>query len=650
MADRTLFIFGAPFGRWASVAPAFLGVRLLDSAVTTWHEETLRMPLPDVDGVDAIASLTRAKVNSDMVARLQAQRPAGTSLWGGADVRLCWTAAALAEASPDAEFLVWVEHPGHLLAQWLGNAGGADAIAALTLIESSMHCAASFVHKHRHRCKVLYTDEAIGHADALTQHFKEWYGQDAGKVALQTQGVLNPLHLMLAEQLVATRPRLVRECERLYASCVRLVEDVADVVQPDQLVLNALDVFAQLDREAKEGAALIAQLRASQAEQAQARDQLTKAQLENHQLRAQFDEMRNQTHEKLRADLNRQTQENELMLVQLHQVQEELEHLYLNCHDSVSKRTDVVRFPVHGKVADIELLAERDTPPHRELGLVLNDVQMADRELGRLLVRLVEHQGRPGLTLLQPPSTSEPLAVWQPDGTEGELTYMLLVPMDDLCRRRLERMGSSDWRFVVGVVGSIECALVEGISGSGRWSTVAKRLAQQLADMPPRFRFDRIEVVQDTQGPPAFVVTYGDACMGSQVLPDIRLRWRPQTGTGDTPAVELLKPDDGSMHLSGCWPVDDTGAWLSAWPLPLVGASKAALTAAWRSFSQPERAFLLGLLDALPAAAEAAAHAGAGSAAVLAAAAAAPLRAAQRLLHGTRLRRVVHAARGRILA
>jgi hypothetical protein len=93
---------------------------------------------------------------------------------------------------------------------------------------------------------------------------------------------------------------------------------------------------------------------------------------------------------------------------------------------------------------------------------------------------------------------------------------------------------------------------------------------------------------------------------------------------------------------------------LTAWPLPLAGASRAALAVAWRSMGRTEREFLFGLLDALPAAATAAAHHGHGAtvghADELVTAAAMPLRAAYRLFHGGRLRRVAQAARGRIPA
>lgn len=635
MADRTLFIFGAPLGQWAAAVTALLDARLQGGAVAKWHQEALAVPIPQVDSIDTLDRLTQVGVTPGLVTQLLAQRPAGSPIWGGADVRLVWTAAAVAKALPDAEFLVWVEHPADLLANWLGDMGAADVMAAMTLIESSIHHIATFVHTHKHRCKVMYADDAFRRADALTRHLQGWSVERQGGAAQPMPRALNPLHLLIAKQLVETRPGLMREYERLYACCARVDEKTEPLVDPTRLPRDGLKHLSLLDREAKQGHALATQL-----EQLRVVNDLAQAQ---HRQQVQSLE---QTQEQLRLDLRRQTQENELMLVHLHQVQEELEHYYLACRDLGAAQGIPAALPGFVRIARVEVVDEHNTPPHRGLNLVLHDVQVADRVVDRLPVRLVEHHGHPGVAFFQTTGEPTPLACWEPTGAENERSFVLLVPTDEQSRRRMQRMGAADWCFTVGVVQTIEHALEDSSSlgATLRWRVVAQRLAKQIADTPARFRFDRIDLDQAAQSADALVLTYGNAVFGSRPLGDIRFHWKPQANR-----VELLCPNDDGVPLLGCWPVDEAGARLISWSLPLADKPVTDLAQAWQSFSRTEREFLLGFLDALPAAAAVAASSGATAGmGELSQAALRPLRAANRLLHGTRLRRVVRAALGRI--
>jgi hypothetical protein len=603
MTHTTLLTLGTPFGQWPSVAKSFLDECLLDPAIAKWHQDVVGAPLPEVNGTNVLDALLGVKIDPVMLKRLQALRPTHSLCWGGCDVRLSWTGHAMAQLLPDAKFLIWVEHPARPLAHWLPAAGRADPAVALAIIQSSLQGMVNLVHRHRSRCLVVYADEAAAHPEALVGRLKDWLGLDRGKVALPAPLAHDPLNLLLSEQLIASCPRLLRDYERLYASCTPLVEsDEPPAAQPARLALEAIEAHQHLVRAAG----------------------------------AQRD--------------------GELLLVQLHQVQDELEHYYLAYRGLEAAQDGTGTPPIANKMARIEIGIERDTPPHRELSLVLHDLQVDDRNLDRLHVRLVEHHGRAGLVLLQPRQAPAPLAAWEPSGSEGELSFVLLIPTDDHGRQRLQRMGASDWRTTESAVRSIERALDEGSASapSSRWANVARRLTQQLADLPARFRFDRVDAVPDPQAAGAFIATFGNVSFGSRHVAEVRLRWRPRAEQADPASVELLRPAGGEVPLPASWPVDAAGAWLTAWPLPLAGASRAALAVAWRSMGRTEREFLFGLLDALPAAATAAAHHGHGAtvghADELVTAAAMPLRAAYRLFHGGRLRRVAQAARGRIPA
>lgn len=628
MTQTTLLTLGAPFGQWPLVAKSFLNERLLDPAIAKWHHEVVGAPLPEAGGADVLDALQVIKIDSTMLERLQSFRPTHSPCWGGGDIRLSWTGPAIAQLLPDAKFLIWVEDPARPLAHWLPTAGGADPEAALAVLQSAAQGMVNLVQKHRSRCMVVHVDEAAAHPDALARRMKDWLGVDPGQVTVPALPAHDPLNLVLSDQLVASCPRLLRDCERLYASCVPLVEsDLPLAPRTARVALEAIEAHQHLVRAAKEAASSASQSRLAQERQSPPRDELATG-----------------------------PGDSELLLVQLHQVQEELEHYYLAYRDLEAGQGGTGKPATAKKTARVDIGTERDVPPHRELSLVLHDLLVDDRKVDRLHVRLVDHHGRSGLVLLQPRGTPAPLAVWEPTGSEGDLTFVVLIPTDDHGRQRLQRMGASDWRLVESVMLSIEHALCNGSVNppSGRWINVARSLAQQLADMSMRFRFDRVACMGDPQAADAFVVTFGIVSFGSRRMAQLQLRWRPQAPEAGPAAVELLRPSDGEVPLPATWPVDTTGAWQAAWPLPLAGAASIELAAGWRSMSRTEREFLFGLLDALPAAAMAAAQQGNGAtqgrAEALVAAAALPLRCAYRHFHGSRLRRIVQAARGRIPA
>jgi hypothetical protein len=178
---------------------------------------------------------------------------------------------------------------------------------------------------------------------------------------------------------------------------------------------------------------------------------------------------------------------------------------------------------------------------------------------------------------------------------------------------------------------------------------VATRLQQQLASLPARLRYDELTVAAaDVAG--ALDASFERVGFGARRQQRMRVRWWPQAAGG--PEVQLLAPEArGEMPLLAQWPVDEHGAWSPSWSLPLGDAPPALRERAWRTMGPADRELLLGLLDALPAVAERARALrlpdgpnGAG----LEATASRPLRMAQRALHGSRLRRVVRALRGRV--
>jgi hypothetical protein len=338
--------------------------------------------------------------------------------------------------------------------------------------------------------------------------------------------------------------------------------------------------------------------------------------------------------------------ENELMLMQLHQAQEELEHCYL-AHRDLQAAASASGEPLNTIMVErLEVLAARDTLPHRELVLVLHGVKAPDRSLRRIDIRLVEHHGRPGLAFFQSDDEHHPLMAWDPTGVEYERAYVLLVPADDPSNRLLQRLGTADWRFIQGVASHVASSLDDAVAS--RWRVVALRLRQQLKDLPERFRFDSVDVTSDASAQGALLVTFGNAAFGARQTTSLRLRWWPRRSGGES-AIDLLLPDSDDLPLFRSWPVKEDGDWRDAWSLPLSGARPASLEHRWRAIPRMDRDLLLGLLDALPAAAHQAVQSGvvnSHDAKALIAAASRPLRTVHRLMHGTRLRRVMRALGG----
>ena len=177
-------------------------------------------------------------------------------------------------------------------------------------------------------------------------------------------------------------------------------------------------------------------------------------------------------------------------------------------------------------------------------------------------------------------------------------------------------------------------------------------LQQQLAGLPARLRYDDLVVAAAAGAPGALDASFERVSFGLRQPATLRLRWWPQAAGGA--AVQLLAPQvpGDTPPLTG-WPVDDRGAWCDRWSLPLGAASPTQRAQAWHAMDANDRGLLLGVLDALPAVAARAKALGlaeAGAADGLSAAASRPLRMAHRALHGTRLRRVVRALRGRVAA
>lgn len=391
-----------------------------------------------------------------------------------------------------------------------------------------------------------------------------------------------------------------------------------------------------------------------QARQAQAREHTQMAQAralaqrQQEALQAQIAALRQEADAQKHArqqDHTAHLRHSDLLQRQLHQVQEELEHHHLARRDLEAR---LLQQPgplgyVHHQ--SLSVGAPRDLAPHRELDLAVTAVRGHDRYRPRLNLRLVEHHGRAGLALLHDGQGEPPLMAWRPDGREGALDYMLMIPDDGPSRERLQQLGSGDWQFLGGLARAVSEHLTgpAGARLDPRWPVLAQRVTQRLEALPERFRFDRLTVCAESSTPQALRVDFHQVMFGARTADRLSLRWQPADAT-----VALIAPDSPlKAPLLSAWPMDERGLWADPWLLPLGGQPRPELERAWHAMNREDRDLLLAVLDAMPAVAARAAEQGLTAAAPTATATH-PLQRALRLFHGSRLRRVWRAARGRL--
>ncbi len=257
----------------------------------------------------------------------------------------------------------------------------------------------------------------------------------------------------------------------------------------------------------------------------------------------------------------------------------------------------------------VGLIAERDAAPHRELGLVVELPAGVQAPARRFELRLVEHGGRPGLVWMPAAAGVPPLHAWQPNGHEGDRPFMRLIPQDVDGAALLARLPSADWRLVTGLAEQLPHWVSSlGLASPELWRTAARRLLAQLQAMPPRLRFSELQATWSEPaaagGAPGLAhIRLSDALFGDNSLPDIELAF---DSTGDRDAtLSWLLPGSGLPGFAS-WPVQADGRLQPHCPLAVGRAL--SVPSKWRWWAERparDRDLLLGLLDALPAAADA---------------------------------------------
>jgi len=312
--------------------------------------------------------------------------------------------------------------------------------------------------------------------------------------------------------------------------------------------------------------------------------------------------------QKLQLDLAEQQrakaglqQENALLLQQLHQVQEELEQYFLECQRLQEAAALVPPVPAGQAVAMAEVLplAERDTPPYRELTFQLRGVVAHGRQIPEATVRLVEHRGHPGLAVFGNTAGEQLLSCWRETGQEDGHPYMLLVPADAPVKAVLDAMGPADWALTLYLLDRLPPAL-DALDPplSPRWQQLVRRLQLQLQVLGRRVRYQQV-VVGPVPGaaPGALAFQFNQVHWGALQVPRVTAHWQPD---GPQAGITLLNDAETGPPLAS-WPADAQGMPVERWHLPLGRAVAGPVKrAAWAQLGLADRDFLLALLEIWP--------------------------------------------------
>jgi len=185
-----------------------------------------------------------------------------------------------------------------------------------------------------------------------------------------------------------------------------------------------------------------------------------------------------QTHEMLLMELQKAFHESEDYFVKWKQAEELGGNLSLNVES-------VTRGAFH------------EQGSHRYCNLTLGGVDLFKRRWDRMDLRLVEHHGNAGLMVFKSESGVAPFYSWKQDGEEGGRPFQLIIPSNSASKKWLVAAPASDLMLAQ------ECAafLVSDLAINGvppgsqlDWLDVAKRLLNEILEIPERFRYDSVKI------------------------------------------------------------------------------------------------------------------------------------------------------------
>ena len=298
------------------------------------------------------------------------------------------------------------------------------------------------------------------------------------------------------------------------------------------------------------------------------------------------------------AKLKDASEENELLLLQLHQVQEELEHYFLE-----NRRLEKEKLAVGGSGPEVLVVDGLRTghchekPPHRHLDFTLENARMGERKLGTQRMRLVEHNGRPGILVFGPTTKDHPpLLHWKEHGKENGAPYMLIVPQDDRGRDFLVAAPASDFLLVRDGARLLANQLQSDAARQAAprpadWVGIARRFVDYADNASERLHYDDIKAASRDN---AFEFVLHRVCTPEKgYLQSLEFVWRDE-------AIELIQAKGAAPPLTG-WMAGKSDAGASTMRFDFQAQGKwAEQRRPWFGLTAKDRRFLKLLLAEFP--------------------------------------------------
>lgn len=268
-------------------------------------------------------------------------------------------------------------------------------------------------------------------------------------------------------------------------------------------------------------------------------------------LTAESDELAT-VRESLSADLQKQKEQSlqthEMLLTEIHSAHLESEGFFEEW-----KTLEAVSDYHQLKVGAVSRGDEKSTPTHSHLDFSFERLELLDRRWPRLAVRLVEHKGHAGIALFDSPTeTTRPLFHWKPLGIENGSGYMLFVPTDKPALESLVALPATDLVLLQCLTARILGHLsVHDESSPARWTTVARRLLQQIEEIPERLHYDSVSATPAIGGKTIdFTLSHLD--YRGTLMESFCWTWKPGPAGGE---LQLHKAEAFTSVLMA-WPVE----------------------------------------------------------------------------------------------
>jgi hypothetical protein len=256
-----------------------------------------------------------------------------------------------------------------------------------------------------------------------------------------------------------------------------------------------------------------------------------------------------QKDEELKQSEEKALQNYEMLLAELHEAFKESEGYFEQWKKAESAGRGLLL-----KVDSVNRGAVVDHGTHRHLDYTLSGVDLLGRSWPTLRVRLIRHNGRPGILLFE--AGTAPLYAWEPSAQEGGVNFMLVVPSDALARDFLIRATTSDLMQIRDCATTILADLKMNGSPEGTptdWISVGETLLQQFEEIPERLHYDSVRSRIDGEKARSLEFDIANASFKGRFYPAIRLSWETDSGK-----VTIFPDECGRPIFSG-WPIDEQG-------------------------------------------------------------------------------------------